>query len=313
MIVMIIYAPAIQPYSERGKAVTAAQGETGSTRGTRLFVFFVLLVFLLPISCARSTPPKPGTPQRIVSVVPNVTEMLFALGLGDKVIGVSDFDHFPAEVEKKERVGGLINPNIEKIISMHPDLVITYGTQDVLKQNLQSVGIAMFPFVHGNVDHTLQFMADLGHATGTDGEARRIVAEIRKNFDEVRAHAPADHPKVLVVTGRTPGTLGSFYSVGRRAFQHDLIEIAGGRNLFADVDQEAIQPTLEEVISRKPDIIIETLSPPLDPAEVAQRKKDWETLKLAKDRIYIEGESYLLVPGPRFGLAARRLSEIIAP
>jgi cobalamin transport system substrate-binding protein len=255
---------------------------------------------------------KAGPPQRIISVVPNVTEMLFAMGLGDKVIGVSDFDHFPSEVEKKERVGGLINPNIEKIIFMHPDLVITYGTQDVLKQNLQSVGIAMFPFVHGNVDHTLQFMLDLGHATGADDQARRIVAEIRKSFDEVRAHAPPDHPKVLLVTGRTPGTLGSFYSVGRRAFQHDLIEIAGGRNLFGDVDQEAIQPTLEEVISRKPDIIIETLAPPVDPAEVAQRKKDWETLKLAKGRIYIEGESYLLVPGPRFGLAAHRLSEIIS-
>ena len=91
------------------------------------------------------------------------------------------------------------------------------------------------------------------------------------------------------------------------------MEIAGGQNLFGDVDKEAIQPTLEEVISRKPDIIIETLSPPLDPAEVAQRKKDWETLTLAKDRIYIEGESYLLVPGPRLGLAARRLSQIISP
>ena len=105
--------------------------------------------------------------------------------------------------------------------------------------------------------------------------------------------------------------MGSFYSVGRRAFQHDLIEIAGGRNLFADVDQEAIQPTLEEVISRKPDIILETLAPGANDSEVAQRKKDWEKLGLAKERIYIERESYLLVPGPRLGLAATRISEII--
>jgi len=273
----------------------------------------VLLVFLFPLSCTRASHLKPGPPQRIISVVPNVTEMLFALGLGEKVIGVSDFDHFPPEVEKKPHVGGLINPNIEEIIAMHPDLVITYGTQSVLKQNLQSVGIAMFPFVHGNVDHTLQFLLDLGRVTGAEDQARQIVDEIRKSFDDVRAHAPLQHPKVFLVTGRTPGTLGGFYSVGRRAFQHDLVEIAGGENLFADVDQEAIQPTLEEVISRKPDIIIETLSPPLDPAEVAQRKKDWETLNLAKNRIYIEGESYLLVPGPRLGLAARRLSQIISP
>jgi iron complex transport system substrate-binding protein len=286
---------------------------TRSTKGTRHLVLLVPFVFLLSISCTPSSQRKPGPPQRIISVVPNVTEMLFAVGLGEKVIGVSDFDHFPSEVEKKTRVGGLINPNIEKIIAMHPDLVITYGTQEVLKQNLQSVGIAMFPFVHGNVDHTLQFMLDLGHATGADDQARHIVEEIRKSFDEVHAHAPPVAPRVFLITGRTAGTLGGFYSVGRRAFQHDLIEIAGGHNLFGDVDQEAIQPTLEEVISRKPDIIIETLSPPLNPDEVAQRKKDWESLGLAKNRIYVEGESYFLVPGPRFGLAARRLSQIISP
>ena len=99
--------------------------------------------------------------------------------------------------------------------------------------------------------------------------------------------------------------------MGNRAFQHDLIEIAGGRNLFADVDSETIQPTLEEVISRKPDIILETLSPPLKDAEVAQRKQDWQSLGLAKGRIYVEGESYLLVPGPRLALAAQRISEIV--
>ena len=105
--------------------------------------------------------------------------------------------------------------------------------------------------------------------------------------------------------------LGSFYSVGSQAFQHDLIEIAGGQNLFGDIDRETIQPTLEEVIRRKPDIIIETLSSIRNDREIAQRKKDWETLGLARGRVYIESENYLLVPGPRLNLAARRFSEII--
>ena len=105
--------------------------------------------------------------------------------------------------------------------------------------------------------------------------------------------------------------LGSFYSVGSEAFQHDLIQIAGGRNLFSDIDRETLQPTLEEVISRKPDIIIETLSSIKDDNEIAQRKKDWESLGLARGRIYIEAENYLLVPGPRLNLAAKRFGEII--
>ena len=169
----------------------------------------------------------------------------------------------------------------------------------------------MFPFVHGNVEHTLKFMLDLGDAVGADEQSQRIVAEIRKTFDEVRANAPAVRPKILLVHDRGAGAAGSFYSIGTRAFQHDLIEIAGGKNLFADVDSETLQPSLEEVISRKPDIILETLPPPLNDTEIAQRKKDWENLGLAKGRIYIEGESYLLVPGPRLAMAARRISDII--
>lgn len=116
---------------------------------------------------------------------------------------------------------------------------------------------------------------------------------------------------MLLIHNRGAGTLGSFYSVGALAFQRDLIEIAGGRNLFDDVDAETLEPTLEEVISRKPEIIIETLPPPVDGREIAQRTKDWETLGLAKGKIYIETENYLLVPGPRLSLAARRFSEII--
>lgn len=283
-----------------------------NTRGTRHLVPLVLLVFTFLASCSHAPrPPKSGTPQRIISVVPSVTETLFALGLADKVIGVSSFDHFPPEVETKQRVGGLIDPDIEKIIAMHPDLVITYGTQDGLRQHLQDVGVPIFPYVHGNVEQTLQFMLQLGQATGAEEASQKMVRELRTTFDGVRARAPAVAPKVLLVYSREAGTLGSFYSAGRRAFQHDLIEMAGGRNIFGDVDQETIQPALEDVIRRKPDIIIETLTPPVDPAAVIQRKSDWGKLGLAKGRIYIEGESYFLVPGPRLGLAAQRLSAIV--
>src|SRR5881396_2554252 len=145
-----------------------------------------LTLLLSASSCSSAPKPKASaTPQRIISVVPNVTEMLFAFELGDKVIAVGDFDQFPPEVFSKQRIGGLLNPNIEKIIELRPDLVITYGTQDVLRDRLQSVGIRMYPFVHGNVEHTLQFMLDLGHTLGADPRAEQIVREIRRTFDDV--------------------------------------------------------------------------------------------------------------------------------
>ena len=271
-------------------------------------------ILILLASCSTTTGPMPETrtpPQRIISVVPNVTEMLFAFGLGDRVIAVGDYDQFPPEVAAKPRIGGLLNPNIEKIIELKPDLVITYGSQDVLRERLQTVGVRMFPFVHGNVEQTLRFMLDLGQAVGASDRAQEVVQQIRATFTQVRASAPTVRPKVLLIHNRGAGIMGSFYTVGARAFQHDLIEIAGGRNLFGDVDRETFQPTLEEIISRKPDIIIETLPPPLGSDEIAQRQKDWESLGLAKGRIYIEGENDLLVPGPRLNLAARRFSEIV--
>src|SRR5436309_5855981 len=278
-----------------------------------LHMCLIFLIVLILASCteAKSPPPASESPRRIISVVPSVTETLFALGVGGNVVAVGDYDHFPPEVEKRPRIGGLINPNIAKIIELHPDLVITYGSQDVLNERLQSLGIQAFPFRHGNVEKTLGFILDLGRQVGAEDPAQRLVAAIRKSFEDVRAAAPAKKPKIFLVHYRAGGTLGSFYSIGSRAFQHDLIEIAGGVNLFGDVDVETFQPSLEEVIRRKPDIILETLSPPLDLREAAQRKKDWERLGLVEDRIYIEGETYLLVPGPRFGLAAQRISEIV--
>lgn len=271
------------------------------------------MVVLVLACCSppRTKRESPGPPQRIVSVVPTVTETLFALGLGETIVAVGDYDHFPPEVEHKPRIGGLINPNVEKIIELHPDLVISYGSQDVLSERLQSLGVQVFPFRHGNVEQTLRFILDLGRRVGTEDRAEQLVAGIRHSFDEVRAVATANRPKVFLVHDRAGGTLGSFYTIGSRAFQHDLIEIAGGLNVFGEVDVETFQPSLEEVIRRKPDIILETLSPPADPQEVEQRKRDWERLGLPRERIYIEEETYLLVPGPRFGLAAHRISEIV--
>src|SRR5262245_28514952 len=196
------------------------------TKALRLLALFLALAS----SCAPAKPREAstGAPQRIISVVPNVTETLFAFGLEDKIIAVGDYDHFPPEVEKKPRIGGLLNPNIEKIIELHPDLVITYGSQNILRDRLQSVGIQMFPFTHGNVEHTLQAMLELGRVVGAEDRAKQVVDDIRKTFEDIRAHAGAQRPKVLIVHDRGAGTLGSFYSVGAKAFQNDLIEIAGG-------------------------------------------------------------------------------------
>lgn len=281
--------------------------------------WFCIACLLVINSCASCTPeqqrPHPGiVPQRIISVVPSGTEMLFAFGIGERVIAVGDYDNFPPEVNNRERIGGLLNPNIEKIIELRPDLVIAYGSQTGLGERLSSLGIRLHPFVHGNIEYTLQYMLELGRALQVEDAAQKVVAEIRRSFDEVRAQAPAVRPKVMLLHNREAGTLGSIYSIGSRAFQHELIAIAGGDNIFGDVDKEVLQPSLEEIISRAPDVIIETMPTPLDEEQARERKKDWSKLSLPavlNGRVYVVAEDSLLVPGPRLGVAARRLGEII--
>jgi iron complex transport system substrate-binding protein len=277
-----------------------------------------LLLLTLVTACNRTATPepaKPPVPQHIISVVPSATEMLFALGIGDRVVAVGDYDHFPPEVETRPRIGGLLNPNIEKIIEMRPDLVVTYGSQDTLRDRLSAVGIRLYPFSHGSIDHTLDYFVELGRTVGEEARAKEIVNRIHNTFDDLRKSAPTHRPTVLLVHNRGAGLLGSFYSVGAKAFQHELIEIAGGRNLFADQDQEVLQPTLEEVIRRGPDIVIETIPPPANPVEIEQRRKDWETLKklpaVVNHRVYVVAEDYMLVPGVRLDLAAKKFAELI--
>jgi iron complex transport system substrate-binding protein len=254
-------------------------------------------------------------PQRIISVVPSATEMLFAFGLTDRVIAVGDYDELPANARDKPRIGGLLNPNVERIIELKPDLVITYGTQDILRERMKGLGIRIYPYTSGSIDQTLNYMVELGRTVGAEDKARQIEKRIRNAFQDIRAHSPTHHPKVLLVHNRSAGALGSFYSVGGKAFQSELIEIAGGVNLFGDVDKEVMEPSIEAVIERGPEVIIETLPSGLSDREAQQRQKDWQALAklpaVVNKRVYIIGEDYMLVPGPRLDLAARKFAEVI--
>jgi len=282
------------------------------------FLIATLCVGTLALgSCTSHGPstPAPQIPQRIISVVPSATEMLFAFGLADRIIAVGDYDDLPAGYKDKPRIGGLLNPNIEKIIEYKPDLVITYGSQDILRDRMKELGIRIYPFTHGSISQTLDYMVALGRTVGAGDKAREIENRIRMTFETIRKHSPVKHPKVLLVHNRGVGALGSFYSVGGKAFQNELIEIAGGDNIFADVDKEVMEPSIEAIMKRAPEVIIETLPSGVSDQEIQRRRSDWN--KLAKlpavmnKRVFIIGEDYMLVPGPRLDLAAKKFAEVI--
>jgi iron complex transport system substrate-binding protein len=140
-----------------------------------------------------------------VSLVPALTEMLFAVGAGPQVVGVSSYDEFPAEVKTLPKVGALLDPDTERVLALRPDLVIVYGSQSELQTQLERAGIHAFGYRHGGVGTILGTIRDLGAATGHRPEADRLAASLQSRLDAVRAKVKdRPRPRVLLVFERQP-------------------------------------------------------------------------------------------------------------
>jgi cobalamin transport system substrate-binding protein len=255
--------------------------------------------------------------RRIVSLVPALTEMLFAIGAGPQVVGVGSFDAFPPEVSKLPKVGALLDPDTERILSLRPTLVIIYGSQTSLQDQFARAGIGTYLYRHGGIATIFQTMRDLGDATGTRGQADRVIRDLESRLQAVRARVKdRPKPRVLLVIDRQPKTLRGIYASGGRGFLHEMLEIAGGRNVFADVDRESVQPSHETLIARAPEVIIELQAEGMiAPADAAGEKALWSTMSslpaVRTGRVHILTGQYLVVPGPRLAQAAETLARTL--
>jgi len=252
-------------------------------------------------------PPASAAPRsvsRIVSLVPAVTEMLFALGAGPRVVGVSSFDRFPQEVDRLPRVGALLDPDVERILSLRPDLVVVYRSQtDVLAQ-LGRAGIPSFVYSHAGLADVTVTMRRLGERIGSSTEAEKLATEIERRIEAVRAaSANAVRPKTLVVFGRDAFALRGIYASGGVGFVHDMVTAAGGDNVFADAKREAIQATTELIIARAPEMILELRAEPMDREAKEKEVRTWSSLvsvpAVRSGKVRILDDSRTVVPGPR--------------
>jgi iron complex transport system substrate-binding protein len=273
---------------------------------------------LLAFAIALSAPAFAGpAPRRIVSLVPAVTEMLFAIGAAPRVVGVSSFDDYPPEVDRLTRVGGLLDPNVERILALRPDLVIVYGTQSDLRVQLERASIPIFAYKHGGLADVTATIRELGAAVGASGEAERVAGDVETELERVRASVKGrPRPRTILVFGREPMALRSVYVSGGVGFLHDLLELAGGENVFAGIGRESAQISTETIIASAPDAIIELrYGAPLTPAQLAAERAVWNTLAtvpaVRTGRVQLLIGDEFVVPGPRIVLAARRLAEVL--
>jgi iron complex transport system substrate-binding protein len=292
-----------------------------ATRSQRLIVALALAACIalpwLPAPASAQAPPKP--PQRIVSLVPALTEMLYAIGGGPLVVGVSSFDEFPPEVKKLPQVGALLNPDVERILVLRPDLVLTYGSQSALEMQLERAGIRTFSYRHGGIATVLDSIRDLGRETGRATDAARVVRDIESRLQAIRERVKGrPRPRALLVFERQPGALRDLYVSGGQGFLHEMLEAAGGTNVFADVQRESVQPSQETLISRGADIIIEVRTAGLlEAGEVRNERNVWSALSalaaVRNNRIHFLSGQYLVVPGPRLAQATEAFARVLHP
>ena len=257
--------------------------------------------------------------RRIVSLVPALTEMLFAIGAGPQVVGVGSFDTFPPEIQKLPRVGALLDPDTERILSLKPTLVVTYASQTELNTQFERAGIKAYVYRHGGIETIFKTLRDLGEATGQRKQADEVVRGLQTRMDAVRARVRGrPRPRVLLIIGRQPKTLREIYVSGGRGFLHEMLEIAGGRNAFADVSRESVQPSQETMLARAPDVIVELqVEAMFGSADVAEAKTVWSALSslpaVRNNRVHVLTGQYLVVPGPRIADATEALARTIHP
>ena len=197
-------------------------------------------------------------PRRVVSLIPAVTEMLFAIGEGSRLVGVGNYDRFPPEVEKIPRVGGLLDPSVERILSLRPDLVIVYNTQQELKQRLDRATVPYYSYEHRGLHDIMQTIRAIGARIGSGDRANALASQMEADLSAIRRSvAGLRRPKTLLVFGRDPRSLGNIDAGGGYGFLHDMLDVAGGDNIFSDINRQSVQATTEMILARRPEVIIE--------------------------------------------------------
>lgn len=253
-----------------------------------------------------------AVPRRIVSLTPTITETLFALRAGDRVVGVTRFCNYPPEAQKRVKVGGLMDTDIEAILALQPDLVIAEDQQSVVKK-LQELGLEVLTVKCQNMDELLNAFTEIGRRIGLEGEAEALVATIRRRIAEVtEALKDASRPRVLLVVGRHP-----LVAAGRGTFLDQLVGIAGGANILADSQRPYPTVSLETVLLRQPDIIVEcsgSMAGKDLTDEARQAWSRWSSLSAVRSgRVYVSQSDALLRPGPRILEALDELVRFFHP
>lgn len=262
-----------------------------------------------------------GKCSRIICLSPGLTETVFALGLGNQVVGVTRFCTYPPEAEKCPNIGGFLDPNYEAIVALHPDMVLVTPYQGALAQDLQRLGVKTFTIAQDSLRDILESYQYIGALCNCQQEASLLSDTLENSLDRITQNiTDRIRPRILVTTGRDirSGTLSEVYAVGQGTFLDELITLLGGDNIAPGKLLEYPSLSAEGILRLDPDIIIE-LAANQDYDEKLEQTAlaAWEELPnlraAQKKRIHILFGNYLTIPGPRVVLTLEALERCLRP
>jgi iron complex transport system substrate-binding protein len=232
------------------------------SRRLRGFVIAVAAAAAVALASGRGSAQSragDGAPLRIVSTSPSITETLFALGLGDRVVGVSTYCRFPREAMRLPKVGSFLKPDAEIIARLRPDLVIIHAGPHNVPRQLAALGLATTAVDRGTLASVYSTIRTIGSAAGVSERAGALIAQLQSRLAAIRA-AAAKRParRVLVIVGRQPSTLTDLIAAGRGSFLNDLVAASGGINVLdGSTLPEYPRISMETVIRLAPEVIVD--------------------------------------------------------
>jgi len=262
------------------------------------------------------------SPKRIVSTAPSITELLYALGLGDHVVGVDRFSRYPPEALRKPKIGDYANPNLEAVAALRPDLVVIPANPVKLAERLGVLRLKVLEIDQDSIAKLYESFRIVGDATGATAQAANLTSTVQAQLEAVRMRAaPLKKTRMMFVVGRTPNRLDGLIVVGQASYLNEIIALAGGENVFRDAVASYPGVSLEEVLARNPDVIFD-MGDMADTVGVTEEHKRevtslWGRLSsvaaVKQHRVYAVASDIYVVPGPRVVDAAKAFLALLHP
>jgi iron complex transport system substrate-binding protein len=288
-----------------------------------LFIFALCAFFIFTLLAHRAldhlsaAPPLPDVPQRIVSLAPSITETLYALGMGPGIVGVTRFCAYPADVKSKARVAGFSDVNYEAVLGLTPDMVVLPLDKTGNRLQLERLGLPVLALDILSISGLMTSIETLGQVTKRQREARVLLERIRDSLDSIRERGK-DRPRPRVLFSIMHSYQGLGYiteinAVGRDSFYNEMIELAGGVNVYqGSLDFPRL--SREALIFLNPEVIIDVIPTAEDEDAI---RRDWESLSsvsaIRNGRLHLFMDAADTVPGPRFYQTLRKLSLAFHP